>query len=370
MEWLRVISLPTPYWNVLRYAETHHPGEGTFWVSEVGFYLPARETTPDAWVQELAMHRWPRMHPGLLPFAGDGAGNRFCFYIRGDEAPSINAIVYWSHQTYRAVPVSTDFVGFLDWMLVLGHWLARSLDVAPLDMQHLREVVLPFAKAFRPDLEPLLPRLYEQYPSAHRQIVSIAPQSPASQLVVAMARMEDGYAEEARSRIQRAQLDFPEFAAAYAAEILVAGDTMSNDESLHLLLRILRVPLLFSADPQLASFRELPVLETPWLFDELLSNPEFEDADIPNALYELVRSEVWWDAEPWLAASVECANEGDVELALVLALNASTLPLEDDIAEAWHSLMVEFFDALQWPWHLAAARSDLARHRSSATIRK
>jgi hypothetical protein len=370
MEWPDVISLPAQYWHVLRYAAANQPGEGTFWVSEVGFYVPVRQTTSDAWVQELAMHRWPRMHPSLLPFAGDGAGNRFCFYIRGDEEPSVNAIVYWSHQTYRAVPVSTDFVGFLDWMLVLGHWLARSLDVAPMDLYHLREVVLPFAREFRPDLEPLLPRLYGQYPSAHRQIVSVAPQSPASQLVVAMARMEDGHVEEARSRIQRAQLDFPEFAAAYAAEIQVAGDTMSKDESLHLLLRILRVPLLFNGDPQLASFNELPVLDTAWLFDELLGNPEFEDADVPNALYELVLGEVWWDAEPWLAASVECANGGDLELALVLALNASTLPMEEDIAEAWHSLMVEFFDALKWPWHLAAARSDLARHRSGVGVRK
>ncbi len=365
-----MIAFPLPYTALLALALETHQGEAYFWLGDAGFFLPAAPMADAEWWLRLAQQRWPGMHPDLLPFATDGSGNRFCFHLRGDLVPQITGIVYWSYETYRAIPIATDFGGFLDWLLITAHTMARTLDVHPLDQDHLDSVVVPTAKRLRPETLQRLPALLRRSHSTHIQLVSIAPQCPASQLIVADARAEAGDLDDARTRFRRAQLDFPEFTAAYLAELLYLRGALTSDEQFQLCLRMLRLPLAYGGDPEMPSFGEIPEIDPTMLFEQLLLHAELHDAPMPVAVVEMVANDDPDDPLTWLGAAAECANEGELDLAVVFAGNAALYGAATEHGPFAFDLLAEIYETLQWPWQLAAAQGDSVLRAAGPPVRR
>jgi hypothetical protein len=350
------------YLALIHKAVQRQPAARHFWFSDAGFYLPEPGRPMERWLDQLVSHRWPWMTAELLPFAADGRGNQFCFHIRGDVEPRITGIVYWSYETYRAIPLTADFAGFMDWLLVVAHTMGRTLNLPPLDEEHFVQVVSPLAKILRPQTLEALPGLLRGSISTHSQLAALNGRCASSQLVLGIARLETEQWEAGLERVHRAQLEFPEFFSSFQAESQLLGDRLTSQQQLEAWIRCLRAPLMFSGDPELPHYADIPESDPVWLFDRLSSSMDFLDEDLPVAVFRMVASDTPDLYETWLHAAVECANEGDVRLAVTFTQNASLLSLNSGNEHHSFLLLQELFESLEWTWHQEIVERELMIH--------
>jgi hypothetical protein len=355
-----VLTLPEGYVRLLASAQAHAGGEDRLWISEAGLFLPEPGGTAGDWLQRLVSRRWPGMGADLLPFASDGAGNQFCFHIRGQQEARVSGVVCWGYETGRVVPLSVDWEGFTDWLLVCAFCSARTLNLPPMDEEHLQQVVLPLLGGMRPDSVRRLPELLRRHGWMHAVQVSLAPGSPASQMLLAEAALDEGDWERARAGLRRAALDMPEFAAVPAREVQLFGEALDDDARLGLLMRTLKAPLGWGGDPAMAHLEEVPAVDVAWLFESLVEQADFSDQPAPLAIFEMVNNDTPWEAESWLRAAAGCADEGDLAWAVVMASNASYFAVDLE-ARRWSAdLLQDLYEALRWPWHRHVVLQDLA----------
>jgi hypothetical protein len=363
-----MLVLPQEYLALVYHAtQSATSDENRYWVGEAGFFLPDRSQAMERWTDALLNKRWPWMNPELVPFADDGAGNQFCFHVRAGSEPRITAIVYWSYETYRALPVASDFGCFLDWLFVVAHTMARSLNLSPLDMDHYEDVLVPLAERLRRSSVRRLDSLYRSTHSVHRQIVELNPRCPASQLIVGMQEVTSGNVESGSEHLHRAALEFPEFCTAYMAESEALEAVLNAPQQLALWARCLRSPLAFAGDPQLTQFGDVPVYEPVWLFEKLAACAQFVDQPFPLPVFEMVATDPPASADTWLRSAIDCANEGDVDLGITFAHNASLYLMNTGAEHHSFLLLQEFYECNDWGWHVDVVERELAM-RGDQTI--
>ena len=114
-------TLPARYLALLSLLR-ERSGERRAWFGDVGFRLPGADVESATWVERLTDARWRGMHPDLIPFAEDGFDNQFCF-VRSERRSMrrCRAVVYWTYETYRAVPIASSFDAFLRWAALTAH---------------------------------------------------------------------------------------------------------------------------------------------------------------------------------------------------------------------------------------------------------
>ena len=84
--------LPDSYLRFSTHLREVTGAETTAWFGDVGFFVPRSTDLLQSWIIQLARRRWTGMHPDLVPFAADGAGNLFCFVLSA-AAPMRDKII-------------------------------------------------------------------------------------------------------------------------------------------------------------------------------------------------------------------------------------------------------------------------------------
>lgn len=356
-----MLVLPQEYLALIHHASQNAtPDEKRFWVGEAGFFVPDARQAMERWTDALLNRRWPWMSPELVPFADDGAGNQFCFHVRGAAEPRITGIVYWSYETYRAVPIASDFGCFLDWLFVVAHTMARSLNLPPLDLEHVDSVLVPLAERLRRSSIRRLQTLYRSSHSVHRQMIELNPRCPASLLIVGTQEAIAGNVEAASDLLHRATLEFPEFCTAYMAESDALDTVLNATQQLELWSRCLRAPLAFAGDPQLSQFGDVPIYEPVWLFEKLAASVEFVELPFPVSVFEMVATEPPASADTWLRNAIDCANDGDIDLGITFAHNASLYLMNTGAEHHSFLLLQELYECNAWDWHVDVVERELA----------
>ena len=152
--------LPDSYLRFSTHLREVTGAETTAWFGDVGFFVPRSTDLLQSWIIQLARRRWTGMHPDLVPFAADGAGNLFCFVLSAaTPMRDSQAVVLWMYETYRCVPVASSFDLFVAWIGLTSFAAVRRGNIAILDAAAYDLRILPLLERFdlATDFHVLLP---------------------------------------------------------------------------------------------------------------------------------------------------------------------------------------------------------------------
>ncbi len=350
--------LPSRYRSLLGVLAERSDSDAKVWVGEAGFLRAEPEQDLVEWLEKLDHRRWRGMHPDLVPFATDGAGNQFCFFRNGkDSCRGVRAIVYWMYETYRAVPVASSFDGFLSWLGLTAFVGARKGDDPVLDSSHFDREVAPLLSevGLEPDFGAVLDEPDPSSLGVHRAMLQLDDEAPASRLAVAMHLAGEDKLLQALDLCAEASFSFPEFAASrFASARLLASE--QDSQSLHdALLQTLERPVAYCGDEAMPHFRDVPVVDLDWTAEVLAGHPLVDPDGMEDPIWEIV---VHGDAEnpaAWVRVAIEQANGGDLERAVTAASNALHFGFAEELGAEILLLLQELYTALGWKRHARVA---------------
>jgi len=298
---------------------------------------------PAEWPMLLATHRWPGMHPRLLPIARDRHENLFCVCVCGTASDGGDGtIVYWSHESRLAVPIATNFEEFLRWC-----------DTFLVDADTSDD---------------------EEIAAAHRKHLIANPAAPAAHLVMATLYAASDERDDAIDHGHLALAAFPEYSGAYVVLNKALDACATPRAAVSAALQALNLPLVFSGPSPDPYHRCLPKASVAWLVEEIddLLSPSERDALSP-AMLDLLRSPIPTFPHNWRERALEAAESGDLCAAAYHAENAfflATMHSEDADDEATDSgaLLMDIYDSLAWsqrmPWLANATKPTRRRTRA------
>jgi hypothetical protein len=331
--------------------------EGFVWLGEVGIRVPHDGVVDEDWVEELAGLRWRGMHPDLIPFARDSWGNRFCFYRpgapRGGEG---SAIVYWLYETFTAVPVASTCEGFLRWLglITWAHERDPNYEMVEAgDSARLMEVLDSLNLGV--DAEALLPMPAPERRDVLAASLALDPACPAGLVTRGLWRAQQGDTFGGTEDARLAAFTFPDFAAAYAAQVTMLAGERDSSERFDALLMALRCSLCFSGDPDMPWFRDVPVVEAETLAESLATHKRWEDIERFDPIWDLVQRLDPSSPASWCEVALAYADTGAFAEAVPMACNALHFSLSDPtMRHDVERLLVELYEALGWSWHSRA----------------
>lgn len=325
-----------------------------FFVGEVGFFLPPSEVDADRWLDALIHKRWLGMYPDLLPFACDGFGNLFCFLVRGGAQPdALSAIVFWSYETFRCLPVASSFTGFLH-SVGLTSWRLANEGLDPvIDQEHHTQVVVPRLRGL--DLNTAYQDLFTaSTPSlvdVHNATLRLDPDNAAVLLSLAVRADQSGDLLGAIDRCGHALRSCPELAVANFVAARAFDHTGDRSDLFSRLLATVVQPLVFCGDEALTQYHNVPAIDLDWMLETLATHPALDEAEMDESLWDLIRHSDPANPESWLRVSLAMANQGDVAAAIPLATNALHFGADSELRPEILQLLGEFYDAQGWPLH-------------------
>ena len=329
--------------------------ETTAWFGDVGFFVPRSTDLLQTWVVQLARRRWPGMHPDLVPFAADGAGNLFCFVLASSTSMrDANAVVLWMYETYRCVPIASSFDHFVAWIGLTSFAAIRRGNIAILDAAAYDSRILPLLERFdlATDFHVLLPEPYPSNTEVSRAFLRLDPEAPASLVLTACRLGQSSRELRGLPEASHALEVFPEFAAAELATGRILELHRDRAEAHARYRRALRSPLTYSGDNMMPYLSEVPELDLAELTSKLANDPGFDDPDGEWASLEVILDNDPNEPEPWLHAAVDAANDQQLEQGVTFAANALHMAgHKPDIAMESLSLLLELYEALGWSWH-------------------
>lgn len=344
-------TLPSSYLRLLAMAASSPDDDGRWWFGEAGFFVPGTAEAGRHWVDLLSERRWPSMHVDLLPIAVDGSGNRYCF-VRSERAGMPGeAVVCWMYETYRAVPISATFDGFIDWLVLGAVAAARRGDVPSLDRVHLETRVLPASERLgRPS------DLVDAFSTTRPGTLDIAeamlqrhPDAPGAGAVLAARHLEEGRRDLAAREARVATRVFPEFAAAWL--LAAQGDPPASHARFRALWQALHQPLLYGGDPWMPNLDRVPEVRPDQLAESLATHPWASEVSAWDPVWDLVLSEDPLAAPAWLRVAVDLANEGALQDATLAGANALWLGADVEERAGAMDLLGEIYGALGHTWH-------------------
>ena len=354
-------DVPASYLGALEWMrDRSHDAE--FWIGDVGFWTSPLQEAPMVW-EALARRRWPGMHPDFVPFAVDGFGNMFCFHrasvpMGAGQLP----VVYWQYETYTAVPVSGSFDHFLAWI-----WLTASVSarrgVDPLiDHDHLTTVIEPLFDALgRAVPSPLSDGYGTDLWALHRALIAADPRAAGSLLVSALDDLDASHDLRIIERCRMAREAFPQFTAAYLAEADLLEAFGDDGETADLLLTAMKLPLVFSGDPEMAFYYQVPSVNPTEIAERLVAMPHVHEISVEEPIWDIVMRMDPRGPASWLEVAVDYANSGSLTTAVSAATNALWLGVA--VPEGVDALILldELYEALGHSWHRNLVQADMRR---------
>lgn len=358
------LVIPPVWREVVAWLVTRLEGNGPVaWVGEAGLYVPPEALvggTAEAVAGWLQRYRFPGMNPTFLPFAQDGAGNRFCFaYEPGRLEPFI---VLWMYETFAALPVSGTFRGFLDWIGMTAAFAARQRLHPVIDDVHLHEEVLPTLEAWGRTL--VYPAFFEESVvdlcTLHRALVEVDPGAAGSHLMLAQRAAEQGAVPDAMERCDRALALTSRLtlAASLRADCVRAESRWRAQDDL---MQAFRGYHGFGGDPLMVGYGTLPVGDVSRLAELLSSGPEASERALSDPVWELILYENPLDPEAWLRVALDHVEREELVDAVDMAVNALYFGLQEPIAPRIVEMLSELYEALDAPFFAELAGGEAAR---------
>ena len=366
--------LPDSYLRFSTHLREVTGAETTAWFGDVGFFVPRSTDLLQSWIIQLARRRWTGMHPDLVPFAADGAGNLFCFVLSAaTPMRDTQAVVLWMYETYRCVPVASSFDLFVAWIGITSFAAVRRGNIAILDAAGYDLRILPLLDRFdlATDFHVLLPEPYPSNTEVSRAFLRIDPEAPASLVLTACRLGQSANELRGLAEAQHALEVFPHFGAAALAAGRIHELHRDRAEAHAAYRRALRSPLTYSGDSMMPFLSEVPELDLEELTTKLANDPGFDDPYGEWASLELILDNDPNEPEPWLHAAVDAANDQQLEQGVTFAANALHLTAQKpETAMESISLLLELYEALGWSWHHRLLERELEVRAEAAPISK
>lgn len=357
------LALPLPWREVVSWmASRPEDASTTFWLGEAGLYVPPPEVLAEGdealagWLRRL---RFPGMNPTFLPFAQDGAGNRFCFAFEPGRAEPF--VVLWMYETFAALPISGTFRSFLDWVGMTASFAARQRLHPVIDEVHLHEEVLPTLEAWGRTLA--YPTFFEESMvdlwTLHRALVEVDPGAAGSHLMLAQRAAELQMLPEALERCDRALAVTRRLtlAASLRADCVRPESVWRAQDDL---LQAFRGYHGYGGDPLMIGYGTLPAGDASRLAEQLSSGPDASERALSDPIWELILYEDPQDPEAWLRVALDHVERDELVEAVDMALNALYFGLQEPIAPRIAELLSELYEAIDAPFFAALASADAA----------
>lgn len=319
-------------------------------------------------VQKLINKRWPKMHTELIPFAHDGAGNRFCFIFPHDELNTgRRPIAYWMYETYRAVPIASSFSHFLHWVAMRTlETVERGVD-PHIDREHLQSIVIPLMDelGLAHDFDESMRTVRTPLVTAHQGMLQVDPGSPGALLLEASRELRRGHWSRAEDYGNRAIMNFHRFAAAHVFLAELENHHAGSRKQRKHLLETLTSPLCYAGDPRMPGLHDLPNIELNRVVHQLIQykgNDSFQGYEPIRDLIDIDNPE---DATAWMRSSLDYAERGDLDRAMALASNALFLAWSPTITSDVLLLLEELYALRRSTLHLDIILAD-RRHSASS----
>jgi hypothetical protein len=316
--------------------------------------------------------RWPGMHTELLPFAQDGAGNRFCFIVPTDEtATGRRPIAYWMYETYRAVPIASSFRHFMHWVAMRTlETVERGVD-PHIDREHLDSVVQPVMDELdlSSDMQDSMRTVRTPLVTTHAGMLELDPGSPGTLLAEAARELRRSNTERAEHYAKRAIMNFHRFAAAHSFLAELEGARAGSNEQLKHLLQTLASPLCYAGDPQMPGLQDVPEIELNQVVHAIIQHEGKEPFSGFEPIRDLIDLDNPEDAAAWMRSALDYAEQGEIDAAIDLASNALFLAWNPTLTEDALTLLDELYELAGSELHRDIVEAD-QRHGFAAPHRR
>lgn len=234
---------------------------------------------------------------GFFPFAGTDQGDCYGLYwpIGREEGPPV--VAYTNHDVFALIPVHGDLAAAVRYQLACGedHDLTSEWELA-LDAANVKRPTIAITEVIPVD--------------AHKQLLTLDPDSPFRNCAVADQLIVENKPDEAETHYRRAIELLPEYGAAHFGLGYLLRRTQRHAEASIHLRRALFCPLAFSGGSFWADHRLPGPFRPDWNRKALLWLQQLKEPD------ESLRDDPFMQHIQELTLKTGVAESRDLELAL------------------------------------------------------
>ncbi len=287
-------------------------------------YFPMRDIVSE-------VQRPPQMMPGLVPFAEEGDGDMYCFYLPWKDRDGSIPIGIWLHETGHFLPISSHMQGFLLW------WMGKELldAVSSDDWDEMSKVVELFRSGSNLDEYDLMSSPPASPESWHEEIIRIDGNASFSLTYLAVSQFATHGFQQSQRMLADAEKVMPRFGAASLWQARMHAMRGRVNEAHKAYWRHLRTPMFANGYHYWWHAGDMKIPEV----SELEAADFLEGAELPppaeianHPKMRFLRDSDPRDYQARLKLSRLLEQRGDVEGALVELENAFFLQSWDDNA--------------------------------------
>jgi hypothetical protein len=313
-------------------------------VARFGFEIPEpllelHENLPEEFLDFLGYFRFddiisesqrpPSMMPGLVPFAEEGDGDCYCFYLPWKDQNGHVPIGMWLHETNHFLPISNNMMTFLVW------WITKeTLDgMGGEDWDEMRKILELLRGSCGMDDYNFLVAPPNSAIAWHENLLQTDPQAPFSLTYLAASQYALHGVETSLEMLQMAEESMPGFGAStlWQARLLAMTGQLSAAHEAY--WRHLRTPMFSNGYHYWWHSGDLQVPET----SEMEAIQFFHQAEVkpPREIMRRAKVQFLQDHDPHdyrdrLKLSMLLEQQRDYKGALVELENAFFIQGWDD----------------------------------------